>query len=480
MARKRPPRIHSNLGRSGIQIYQSVLPPSKTPNLRNDDHQISAKGSLESVLGSLVSFIELRSRFGNFLEKLPRECLKIIESNSSSSFKTRAKAVCCQDKKNQASCSIFQLPAPVKAVELKLCFMVCICNPPSTQGQGTLTGNTVTNPRRRLKGGLRRYSGQAYTHMTADKIDVHGYGLCEEYSQGRNRDDSKLVWLPDASVHWDYRKVKRSHPQRPLPLPSWTMLMRLAGNEYYCFLMVSSGYFQIPIDPVDQEKTTFYLLTERLPSVACLSAYAMLQARFTLYVSNFLGHGLRMKRWTSLWTDFFASLPHGSHRGNHGAITSQAKKIFDSGFFWPTSIKMPTSLSREMWTRANVKEKTSSKRDEMPQNSIQVCMKSLTLWGHRLYGPFPSSTREQVYSRGSRLIWSKGWKQKHSPPTDARGHENMGSYYPISPRLSPIKLVGSGSINVALKGILERSIACVWKGAPSSIELEGTKTTGPS
>nr|GEU85054.1 reverse transcriptase domain-containing protein [Tanacetum cinerariifolium] len=37
----------------------------------------------------------------------------------------------------------------------------------------------------------------------------------------------------------------------------WRMLERLAGNEYYCFLDGFSGYFQIPINPRDQEKTTF-------------------------------------------------------------------------------------------------------------------------------------------------------------------------------------------------------------------------------
>nr|GEU35690.1 reverse transcriptase domain-containing protein [Tanacetum cinerariifolium] len=37
----------------------------------------------------------------------------------------------------------------------------------------------------------------------------------------------------------------------------WRMLERLAGKEYYCFLNGFSGYFQIPIDPRDQEKTTF-------------------------------------------------------------------------------------------------------------------------------------------------------------------------------------------------------------------------------
>nr|GFA38978.1 reverse transcriptase domain-containing protein [Tanacetum cinerariifolium] len=35
------------------------------------------------------------------------------------------------------------------------------------------------------------------------------------------------------------------------------MLERLAGNQYYCFLDGFSDYFQIPIDPKDQEKTTF-------------------------------------------------------------------------------------------------------------------------------------------------------------------------------------------------------------------------------
>ncbi|GJT34314.1 reverse transcriptase domain-containing protein [Tanacetum coccineum] len=38
------------------------------------------------------------------------------------------------------------------------------------------------------------------------------------------------------------------------------MLERLAENKYFCFLDGFSGYFQIPINPNDQEKTTFTCL----------------------------------------------------------------------------------------------------------------------------------------------------------------------------------------------------------------------------
>ncbi|GJT16526.1 reverse transcriptase domain-containing protein [Tanacetum coccineum] len=56
----------------------------------------------------------------------------------------------------------------------------------------------------------------------------------------------------------DYRKLNEATRKDHFPLPFMDqMLERLAGNEYYCFLDVFSGYFQIPIDPKDQEKTTF-------------------------------------------------------------------------------------------------------------------------------------------------------------------------------------------------------------------------------
>ncbi|GJX62129.1 putative nucleotidyltransferase, ribonuclease H [Tanacetum coccineum] len=56
----------------------------------------------------------------------------------------------------------------------------------------------------------------------------------------------------------DYRKLNDATRKDHFPLPFIDqMLERLCGNEYYYFLNGFLGFFQIPIDLEDQEKTTF-------------------------------------------------------------------------------------------------------------------------------------------------------------------------------------------------------------------------------
>nr|GEV66492.1 reverse transcriptase domain-containing protein [Tanacetum cinerariifolium] len=153
---------------------------------------------------------------GNFLDKMPRECLKIIESKSKVR-QSQAKAVVAKvstssstpaissevselkdmvralllDKKNQslvpAPCST---PAPVKAIELNC--VACVLrnmqsqgqnmqiqmanltdmlskfvssNTASSSGSGTLSSYTITNPKEDLKG-ITTLSGVAYQGPT--------------------------------------------------------------------------------------------------------------------------------------------------------------------------------------------------------------------------------------------------------------------------------------------------------------------------
>ncbi|GJV79840.1 reverse transcriptase domain-containing protein [Tanacetum coccineum] len=56
----------------------------------------------------------------------------------------------------------------------------------------------------------------------------------------------------------NYHKLNKATRKDHFPLPFMDqMLERLAGNKFFCFLDGFSGYFQIPIEPDDQEKTTF-------------------------------------------------------------------------------------------------------------------------------------------------------------------------------------------------------------------------------
>nr|GEZ03373.1 DNA-directed DNA polymerase [Tanacetum cinerariifolium] len=74
-------------------------------------------------------------------------------------------------------------------------------------------------------------------------------------------EDNKLVptrLVTGWRVCIDYRKLNDATRKDHFLLPFMDqMLERLARNEYYCFLDGFSGYFQIPIDPQDQKKTTF-------------------------------------------------------------------------------------------------------------------------------------------------------------------------------------------------------------------------------
>ncbi|GJV00018.1 reverse transcriptase domain-containing protein [Tanacetum coccineum] len=134
----------------------------------------------------------------------------------------------------------------------------------------------------------------------------------------------------------DYRKLNEATRKDHFPLPFMDqMLERLAGNEYYCFLDGFSGYFQIPIDPHDQEKTTFTcpygtFAYRRMPFGLCnapgtFQRYKMLQrcedtnlclnwekSHFMVKEGIVLGHKISKKgiEVDKAKVDVIAKLPH--------------------------------------------------------------------------------------------------------------------------------------------------------------------------
>ncbi|GJT58077.1 reverse transcriptase domain-containing protein [Tanacetum coccineum] len=107
---------------------------------------------------------------------------------------------------------------------------------------------------------------------------------------------------------------------------------------------------------------------------------------------------------------------HSGPIGGHYGANYTAKKVFDSGFYWPTIYRD----AHDLVTRCDTCQRQGkiSQRNEMPQNSIQVC-EIFDVWGINFMGPFPSS-RGNKYILVAVDYLSKWVEAKALPTNDAR------------------------------------------------------------
>ncbi|GKD14927.1 reverse transcriptase domain-containing protein, partial [Tanacetum coccineum] len=133
----------------------------------------------------------------------------------------------------------------------------------------------------------------------------------------------------------------------------------------------------------------------------------------------------RLIRWILLFQEFDIEIKnkkgaedildecHHGPTGGHNGPSTTANKVFDASFYWPTIFKEDHTLVQNC--DACQHSGSLLRRDEMPQNSIQVS-EIFDIWGIDFMGPFPKSHKFEYILVA--IDYESKWEEAEALPTN--------------------------------------------------------------
>nr|GEW41507.1 reverse transcriptase domain-containing protein [Tanacetum cinerariifolium] len=351
---KEPPRSILSWDDLVSKCINQFFPPSKTTSLHNeitnfqqqfDESFSEAWDRFKDLLRAYQDSLNSAAR-GNFLDKMPRDCLSIIESKSKVRY-SRDKPVVAKVSTNASTSGVSpdvaelkdmvkallldkkgqnQSPAPVKAVEES-----CV-----TCGGAHSYRNCPATDGNVYRDNIQEYVSQA---------------SAINYNQGNT----------------SYRPQMMSNQIRPPGFPPKSKFFKDVKHYFW-----DDPYlFKICADQVIRR---------------CVSGQEAID---------------------------ILNACHFGPTGGHDGPNYTARKVFDSGFYWPTIYCDAYNLVKNY--DVCQRQGKITQKDDMPQNSIQVC-EIFDVYGIDFMGPFPSL-------RGNKYIlvpvnYQSKWVKAKALPTN--------------------------------------------------------------
>nr|GEV43373.1 reverse transcriptase domain-containing protein [Tanacetum cinerariifolium] len=271
-------------------------------------------------------------------------------------------------------------------------------------------------------------------------------------------EENKLIptrLVTDWHVCIDYQNLNDTTRKDHFPLPFMDqMLERLAGNEYHCFLDGFSGYFQITIDPQDQEKTTFAcpygtFAYRRMPFGLCNAPgmfqrcmmaifYDMIKKTMEVFMDNFSVFGnsfgtclsyldKMLKRCED--TNLCLNWEKSHFMVKEGIVLGH--KILKMGLSGVFTARKPLIFLRldTMDPPRDIMARTTPQKREKSRNVMKYLKMPSKLARFSTYGASISWGRSRIHKGTSIYSWlsityQNRLKRKRSPPTTPELFEN--------------------------------------------------------